>query len=138
MAADLIIWDEVFANDGEFMEAAIDIMQENTKLVWLFIGDTRQTLPIVTRGRAEDIINATLTSSELWQSLYKRFLAVNRRLTMTRSDGISGVDYAHHCHKQSKWAKILLTIGEGVPNEDVEVYVILFLTNLHCRLKKFS
>ena len=95
-------------------------MQENIKLVWLFIGDTRQTLPIVTRGRAEGIINATLTLSELWESLHKRFLTVNRRLTMTRTGDMSDADFAHHCLMQKKWAKSLLAIGEGVPNESVQ------------------
>ena len=94
-------------------------MQENTKLVLLFIGATRQMLPIVTRGIAEDIINATLTSSELWKRLHKRFLTVNRRLTTTRTDEVCDDDYTHHCLMQKEWAKRLLVIGEGVPNEDV-------------------
>ena len=119
MAADVIAYDEVFGSERHMLEAIYDVMQENMKLVWVFIGDTRQTLPVVTYGKPQDIINATLTSSYLWHRFDKFFLTKNRRLTMTRTDDMTDSDYDFHCTKQEQWAKLLLVFGEGISNHDI-------------------
>jgi PIF1-like helicase len=119
MAADVIAYDEVFGSDRHMLESIYDVMQENIKLVWVFIGDTRQTLPIVTYGKPQDIINATLTSSYMWNRFDKYFLTENRRLTMTRTEDMTDSAYNFHCMKQEQWAKLLLVFGEGTPDHDI-------------------
>jgi len=119
MAADVICYDEIFGSDRNMLESIYDVMKENIKLVLIGIGDTKQTLPIVTYGRPEDIINATLTSSFLWQKFEKYFLKENKRLIMARNPEMSDSDYEFHCGKQKEWSQTILVYGEGVPNPDI-------------------
>ncbi len=77
----LIIWDEAFGNHTTLLEAAVRALAANKKLVWLIIGDTRQTLPVIQYGTPDDIIGATITSSFLWARFTVLFLQENKRLT---------------------------------------------------------
>ena len=119
MAADVIAYDEVFGSSCDMMETIYEVMKENMKLVWVWIGDTRQTLPIITYGKPEDIIHATLTSSYLWNRFDKYFLTINRRLTMTRNINMTDDDFNFFSRKQEQWAKTLLVFGEGVADPDI-------------------
>lgn len=113
LAADVLYWDEVFSNDRELIEEVLRYMQINTKLVVVFFGDTRQILPVIKGGRAQDIIKATLTSSLLWEEITVVHLIENKRLQYPRSPGMSDEIYNRHVSKQKQWGQALIMIGEG-------------------------
>ena len=113
MQTDIIIWDECFGNNRLLIEAVLNAMKNNRKIVWLFIGDTRQILPIVKWGTPHDIICANLTSSRLWKSFTTYFLTENKRLTTVRTSLMSDSMYSEFCNKQIEFSKMLLIFGEG-------------------------
>jgi hypothetical protein len=49
-------------------------------------GDFRQILPVVPKGRREDIVNASLPRSHLWQHVTILRLHVNMRVMATNSE----------------------------------------------------
>ena len=112
---ELIIWDESFGNHAKLFEAAVRALASNKKLVWLIIGDTRQTLPVIKNGTAEDIIGATITSSFLWSRFTVVFLSENKRLTAHQA-GLTDDSTAaerESAASQRLYAQAILEIGEG-------------------------
>ncbi len=63
-------------------------------------GDRRQILPVVKRGSRADIVDACLTSSELWKNIHIMKLTKNMRLQTAGKDA-------------EEFAEKLLSIGEG-------------------------
>lgn len=111
----LIIWDEAFGNHTKLLEAAVRALAANKKLVWLIIGDTRQTLPVIQYGTPEDIIGATITSSLLWARFTVIFLQENKRLTSLQA-GLtdhSTAEERESAASQLLYAQAILEIGEG-------------------------
>ena len=85
--AKCIIWDEVGAQKRHAVEALDrtlrDIRNDNRAfggLTTLFGGDFQQTLPVVERGSQEQIIDATLLRSHLWEHIQVLHLRQNMRL----------------------------------------------------------
>ncbi|XP_035840228.1 uncharacterized protein LOC118487462 [Helianthus annuus] len=73
--------------------------------VIVFGGDFRQILSVVPNGSRQDIVNASLSSSYIWNNCKLLTLTKNMRLTVGMNDG--DID------KTKQFAKWLLDIGEG-------------------------
>ncbi|KAD5317604.1 hypothetical protein E3N88_17550 [Mikania micrantha] len=73
--------------------------------VIVFGGDFRQILPVVPNGGRQEIVNASLSSSYLWEKCKLLRLTRNMRLTI----GALASDIEH----TNNFAKWLLDIGEG-------------------------
>ncbi|GFS57123.1 ATP-dependent DNA helicase [Trichonephila clavipes] len=99
-----VVWDECTMANKISIEAVNRTMQDlrvNALLfggaTFLFAGDFKQILPVVTKGTREDEINACLERSVLWRYCKKLHLKENMR--------------AHSA--DSEFSKILLDVGEG-------------------------
>lgn len=113
----IVVWDECTMANKMSIEAVNRTMQDirsNNLLfggvVFLFAGDFRQILPVVTKGTRADEINACLKRSVLWRHCKKLHLKQNMR--------------AHSA--DSEFSKILLDVGEGKcpevnSNHDIEL-----------------
>jgi hypothetical protein len=134
MNTDIIIWDECFGNNRLLIEAVLNAMKHNRKIVWLFIGDTRQILPIVKWGTPHDIICANLTSSRLWKSFTIYFLTENKRLTTVRTLQMSDTMYFEFCSKQIEFSKMLLIFGEGNSTNDMN-HICNYIGNVDTEYK---
>jgi hypothetical protein len=106
-AAKAIIWDEIGAQHRHAVEAVDRTMQDacgnnrpfGGKIV-LLAGDFKQTLPVIPKGSKEDIINATIQRSYLWDNIEILTLTENMRLQQGNADA----------HEFAQW---LLDIGHG-------------------------
>jgi hypothetical protein len=96
---DLIIWDEapmMHRRTFEVVDRTLrDLMQlddtQATEKIFggktvVLGGDFRQILPVVPKGRREDIVNASLPRSHLWQHVTILRLHVNMRVMATNSE----------------------------------------------------
>ncbi|XP_071728382.1 uncharacterized protein [Rutidosis leptorrhynchoides] len=104
--AKLIIWDEapmvkricVETMDRSFRDICRTINPDNIDKpfggkVVVFGGDFRQVLPVITQGKREDIVNASLNSSYIWDHVTVLKLTINMRLSsVPLDDGISDVE----------------------------------------------
>jgi AAA+ superfamily predicted ATPase len=84
---DLIIWDEAPMQHRHAPEAVNRTLQDMRKdqrpfggITTVFGGDMKQILPVIIKGRKEDIINATILRSQLWQTIRVLYLRRNMRL----------------------------------------------------------
>ena len=84
--AKLIIWDEAPMSHRLAIEALDGMLQDinDSKQLFggkvvVFGGDFRQVLPVVQKGRKEEIIDATIVKSYLWPLLTKISLTENMR-----------------------------------------------------------
>lgn len=96
----LIIWDEAPMTNRYAFEALDrtlrDIMKEvdpefknipfGNKII-LFGGDFRQILPVIKNGTKNQIINASIKSSTLWQHMIKFHLKINMRIFKNPEQG---------------------------------------------------
>ncbi|KAJ3568310.1 hypothetical protein NP233_g5793 [Leucocoprinus birnbaumii] len=103
----LIIWDEIGAQH-RFAPEAVDRtcrdIRNNNKpfggITVVFGGDFQQTLPVVPRGSKEEIVNATLRKSYLWNDITP--LRLHRNMQLEDAD-----------HASQEFASWLLDIGHG-------------------------
>ena len=113
-AASLIIWDEALMTKRQAVEALDrsmrDIMDRpdlpfGGKTV-VFGGDFRQVLPVVRKGTRAQIVDASLSRSELWKCMTKKKLEQNMR-----------------AQNDPGFAEYLLRIGNGTEktNENGEI-----------------
>nr|GEZ81568.1 ATP-dependent DNA helicase PIF1-like [Tanacetum cinerariifolium] len=97
--ANLIIWDEapmINRNCYEAFDRTLrDIYRTNPSIAFdkvfgrkvvLFGGDFRQILPVITNGDRQDVVNATINSSYLWEKCTVLRLTVNMRVSETVDD----------------------------------------------------
>lgn len=123
--ASLIVWDEApmahrFAPEAvdrtlRDLMKAIDPNLQNQPFggkVIVFGGDFHQILPVVPKGRREDIISSCLLCSPLWHHVKVMKLTVNMRLLQTES-----AEETIECQNFAKW---LLEIGEDRAEHIVE------------------
>ena len=125
--ASLIVWDEApitmahwFAPEAvdrtlRDLMKAIDPNLQNQPFggkVIVFGGDFCQILPVVPKGRREDIISSCLLCSPLWHHVKVMKLTVNMRLLQTES-----AEETIECQNFAKW---LLEIGEDHAEHIVE------------------
>ncbi len=64
-------------------------------------GDFRQILPVVPKGRQEDIVSASLPRSHIWQHVTILCFHINMRVMATNSE------------EQREFAKWVLNVGDG-------------------------
>ncbi|XP_042757697.2 uncharacterized protein LOC122197551 [Lactuca sativa] len=116
--ASLIIWDEAPMVHKHAFEALDRTLKDILRLVdpknsnipfggkvVVFGGDFRQILPVVPGGSRQNIVNASLSSSYLWQQCKVHKLTKNMRLT------VGGDSSA--VHRITGFSNWLLDIGEG-------------------------
>ena len=115
-----MVWDEVFGNHCKQIEASIRAMNGNTTLVWVFIGDTRQILPVIENGADLDIIGATFTSSSRWPDVERCFLKTNLRLRALEAAVTSDTDpiAREAARMQGLYGAAIIELGEGRPSSD--------------------
>lgn len=106
-ATTAIIWDEVGAQHRLAIEAVDrtlrDIRGDDRPFGGLIVvlgGDFLQTLPVVPRGSRQDIVNATIQQSFLWDHVELLHLKKNMRLESSSADA-------------QEFARWLLDIGHG-------------------------
>ncbi|KAK9725314.1 hypothetical protein RND81_05G136000 [Saponaria officinalis] len=116
--AKLIVWDEAPMTHRHAFEAVnrtiCDILQhthddeENTifggKKI-LLGGDFRQILPVVSKGKREDIVRASISKSKLWDQCQVFTLTQNMRLTQAQND--------EDKEKVTEFGKWILSLGDG-------------------------
>ena len=56
------------------------------KYVVVFAGDWRQCLPVIPKGSASEVINATLKFSYLWKDIEVHHLRTNMRVQLSGSE----------------------------------------------------
>ncbi|XP_071713690.1 uncharacterized protein [Rutidosis leptorrhynchoides] len=83
--------------------------------VVVFGGDFRQVLPVVTQGKREDIVAASLNSSYIWDHVNVLRLTVNMRLSAL-SSGASNADNENTMEDTRSFAEWILNIGNGTIN----------------------
>ncbi|XP_071705259.1 uncharacterized protein [Rutidosis leptorrhynchoides] len=83
--------------------------------VIVFGGDFRQVLPVVTQGKREDIVDASLNYSYIWDHVTVLKLTVNMRL-LGLSSGASNVDNGNTVEDTRRFADWILNIGDGTLN----------------------
>ena len=120
----LVIWDEVPMQE-RLCQESVDLTFKDIRndqrpfggVTVVFGGDFQQTLPVVVKGRREDIVAKCLQASRLWKDLEVLHLTENKRL-----DGSN--------EEEKKFAEWLLDIGHG-RNSDENGYVHL-LPSMRC------
>ena len=70
-------------------------------IIVILDGDFKQILPVIIRGRREQIINACIKHSDLWEHVNIMHLTVNMRIKQSQDD------------EQKQFVDYLLQIGEG-------------------------
>jgi hypothetical protein len=75
------------------------------------MGDFRQIAPVITNGDRSQIVNASIKSSRLWEKFIILTLSVNMRLMQNQTNN----------DNQRRYGELLLAIGEGIPNRDVDL-----------------
>ncbi|XP_022031112.2 ATP-dependent DNA helicase pif1-like [Helianthus annuus] len=114
----LIIWDEApmvhrhafEALDRTFKDVLVDKSHSQSDVLFggkviVFGGDFRQILPVIPNGSRQEIVNASLSSSDIWSHCKLLTLTKNMRLTIGASQSTMV--------ETEKFAKWLLDIGEG-------------------------
>ena len=75
--------------------------------VFVGMGDFKQILPVVVLGEENDILEASIFSSHLWEIFVQLFLDINMRLSKV---SINSEDYG----AQMEYSSLLKSIGHGV------------------------
>ena len=107
----LIIWDEVLMQN-HFCQEAVDLTMQDIRanaqpfggVTVVFGGDFQQILPVIRKGRREQIVGACIQRSYLWHQIKVLYLTENKQLS-------SGT--VEDC-EDAKW---LLKVGHGSDND---------------------
>ena len=112
----LIIWDEAgpqHRNAPEALDRTCRDLRDNNHpfggITVVFGGDFQQTLPVVKNGTRDDIVNATLQQSYLWQYIHILHLRTNMRLLGNDTEPDS---------QEIAFAEWLLQVGHGYQMTD--------------------
>ena len=110
-AAKVLIWDEAPMSHRhlyESLDRTLRFVMDRDELfgglIIVFLGDFRQVLPVVRRGRRHQVVDASLKRSVLWTQIRVRNLTTNMRVMMS-----SGENQA----ELAQFAEYLLRIGDG-------------------------
>jgi hypothetical protein len=124
-AASLIIWDEASMTKRQAVEALDrsmrDIMDRQDlpfggKTV-VFGGDFRQVLPVVRKGTRAQIVNASLSRSELWKCMTQLKLVCNMRAQNDPGFAEYLLRIGNGTEKTNENGEILLPTSICVPNK---------------------
>ena len=106
--ADVITWDELPMAHRHAVECVERSLRDicHSEAPWggkvvVFLGDFRQILPVVRRGRMHQVIDATFVESPLWKTVSILRLSVNMRAKLSISNDADA------------WATYLLALGDG-------------------------
>ncbi|XP_071715126.1 uncharacterized protein [Rutidosis leptorrhynchoides] len=146
--AKLIIWDEapmvkricVETMDRSFRDICRTINPDNIDKpfggkVVIFGGDFRQVLHVITQGKREDIVNASLNSSYIWDHVTVLKLTINMRLSSVPLG--TSREQKKKMEDIRKFANWLLNIGDGKVNptddgiSDVEMLEDVLINDVH-------
>ena len=119
--ASLIIWDEAPMSHRHALEAMDRTLRELRGkvnphyatlpyggIVFVIMGDFRQTLPIIPKANRAQIVNATFKKSLLWGKFAEYKLVENMRVKIAMAAGDAGDAHALQQH-----ADFLLAVGDG-------------------------
>ncbi|XP_020994900.1 uncharacterized protein LOC107481086 [Arachis duranensis] len=114
----LIIWDEAPMVNKHCIEALDRTMRDLLRFknvhseeqpfggkTIVFGGDFRQILPVIPKGSRQDIVNATINSSYIWNSC--------NMLKLTRNMRLQADDANVHSSELKDFAEWILSIGDG-------------------------
>ncbi|XP_044596684.1 uncharacterized protein LOC123273344 [Cotesia glomerata] len=114
----LIVWDECTMANKKAIEAVdrtLQDLRDTTSVMggitFLFSGDFRQTLPVITGGTRADELNASLKQSYIWNEIKKLSLSINMRV---KKDSTS-----------LEFSNLLLNVGEGTLTENQHGEILL-------------
>ncbi|UYV76412.1 hypothetical protein LAZ67_14000329 [Cordylochernes scorpioides] len=103
----LFIWDEctmAHRRSIEALDRTLKDLRDNNSIMggvtFLFVGDFRQTLPVIPKGTRADEVNACLKRSHIWSSIVKLSLTINMRSHLFGDRG-------------SSFSQLLLELGNG-------------------------
>ncbi|UYV76902.1 hypothetical protein LAZ67_14002340 [Cordylochernes scorpioides] len=103
----LFIWDEctmAHRHSIEALDRTLKDLRDNNSIMggvtFLFVGDFRQTLPVIPKGTRADEVNACLKRSHIWSSIVKLSLTINMRSHLFGDRG-------------SSFSQLLLELGNG-------------------------
>jgi len=110
--AQVIIWDEFPSNNKDIFETVYHQLNNLQDKVIVCMGDFRQIAPIINNGDRQEIVNASIQSSPLWQHFTILHLTINMRLLQSNVP----------CIQQQDFADLLIAIGEGLHlNKDADM-----------------
>ncbi|XP_025669993.1 uncharacterized protein [Arachis hypogaea] len=114
----LIIWDEAPMVNRYCIEALDrtmrDILRFNNSRseeqlfggkTIVFGGDFRQILPVIPKGTRQEIVNATINSSYIWNRC--------KLMTLTKNMRLQGANGDQSCRELKEFADWILSIGDG-------------------------
>jgi hypothetical protein len=135
-AARVIIWDEMICNHKQLYEAAYRETECFKGKVLICMGDWRQIMPIVKSGTRQEVVQACIKCSYLWDEFTILKLTINMRLRGLHSELMhqlnehgpifrSSQEYREKTEaliKQTSYGKMILAIGEGrADHEDLDL-----------------
>jgi len=109
--AQVIVWDEFPSNNRNIFENIYNIMKKFVGKVIICMGYFRQIAPVIAYGDRQQIVNASIISSSLWSKFTILHLTINMRLMQNNSN----------TEKQRQYGELLIAIGEGKQNLEVEM-----------------
>lgn len=125
----VIIWDECTMSHKKSLEAVDELLRDLTGrnelmggIVVVLAGDFRQTLPVIVRGNAADMLDACLKRSALWNRVRSIPLRTNMRVHNTH-------DPCAEC-----FSKNLLDLGNGIHHVNEEIECMVELSSSFCKV----
>jgi hypothetical protein len=110
-AAKVLIWDEAtmaHRHLPESLDRTLRFVMDRDEpfggLVIVFLGDFRQVLPVVKKGRRHQIVDASFKHSPLWKQIRVRNLTTNMRVMMSTGENQAEL---------AQFANFVLRIGDG-------------------------
>jgi hypothetical protein len=118
----IIFIDEAFSLHAKLPEEAERALKSNKTVVFVYVGDSCQILPVIEHGTPQDIIGATLTSSPIWLKTEVFFLTENKRLTQLSGSitSESSPEDRNFAKGQADYARMILQIGDSSSKADNE------------------
>jgi len=107
----VIVWDEFPSNNKIIFENVYHILNGFANKVIICMGDFRQIAPVIPNGDRQQIVNASIKSSLLWNKFTILHLTINMRLMQNQNNN----------QQQKRYGELLLAIGEGENNRDADM-----------------
>jgi hypothetical protein len=108
----VIFWDEFISNNKDLFEAVQRSYKK--KIVYVFSGDFAQILPVVKNGSAQDIMNATISTSIYWRKFKLLKLTENMRLQNLNQNFLTATpEQRIHITKQLNYNETLINIAKN-------------------------
>jgi hypothetical protein len=123
MQCTVIFWDEFVSNHRDLFEAVWRKLTAVKQFVFICAGDFHQILPVVKRGLKSDVIDATISSSPLWDRFRILYLTENMRLSGLRRSltATSSAVQILNCEKQERYASFLLDLSRNRQSEHLYI-----------------